>query len=98
MLVLTRKSEESVIVGSTIEVKVLQIRGDQVSLGFSAPKDISVHRKEVYDALQQENIEAVNRSSQDLERIKLSLGKQLFRNRATNGNRHAAAPLATEDQ
>ena len=48
MLVLTRKLDESVILGSNIEVKVLGIRGDQVSLGFTAPHEISIYRKEVY--------------------------------------------------
>jgi len=66
MLVLTRKSEESVIIGNNIEVKVLAVRGDQVSIGFSAPDEISIYRKEVYDAIQRENLEAVKSSGQDM--------------------------------
>ena len=80
MLVLTRKSEESVIVGSTIEVKILGIRGDQVSLGFSAPSEISIYRKEVYEEIQRENRQAV-RSSNELSSITDTLGKHLAESR-----------------
>lgn len=66
MLVLTRKSEESVIIGNNIEVKVLAVRGDQVSIGFSAPDDVSIYRKEVYDAIQKENLQAVKHANQDM--------------------------------
>ncbi len=66
MLVLTRKSEESVIIGNNIEVKVLSVRGDQVSIGFSAPDDVSIYRKEVYDAIQRENLQAVKHANQDM--------------------------------
>ena len=76
MLVLTRKSEQSVIVGSAIEIKVLGIKGDQVSLGFSAPKDISIHRKEVYEAIQDENLRAVSRNREDVHAILTSFGRQ----------------------
>lgn len=58
MLVLTRKSEESVILGDNIEVKVLAVRGEQVSLGFSAPIEMSINRKEVYEAILTANREA----------------------------------------
>jgi carbon storage regulator len=66
MLVLTRKSEESVIIGNNIEVKVLAVRGDQVSIGFNAPDEISIYRKEVYDAIQKENLQAVQSATQDI--------------------------------
>ena len=48
MLVLTRKLEESVMIGDEIEVRVLGIHGDQVRLGFSAPRNVAVFRKEVF--------------------------------------------------
>jgi len=52
MLVLSRKENEQIIIGdSQISVTVVEIRGDKVRLGIEAPKDISVHRKEVYDAI-----------------------------------------------
>ncbi|MBI3985862.1 MAG: carbon storage regulator CsrA [Lentisphaerae bacterium] len=83
MLVLTRKSEESVMVGNAIEIKVLNVRGDQVSLGFSAPREISIHRKEVYDAIQQENKAAVSRGGvDDVKRLFASLGRPLLKGAA----------------
>lgn len=69
MLILTRKSNESVIIGSNIEIKILEIRGDQVSIGFSAPRNISIHRKEIFEAIQQENLQAVSKDSQGLNAI-----------------------------
>lgn len=77
MLILTRKSNESIIIGNNIEVKVLEIRGDQVSLGFSAPRNISIHRKEVFEAIQQENLQAVSKDGLGLSAIS-SLLEQHF--------------------
>ena len=78
MLVLTRKSEQSVVVGSNIEVRVLGIRGDQVSLGFVAPDEISIYRKEVYEAIQQENLRAAHRGSNEVTRITNAIGRHLI--------------------
>ena len=58
MLVLTRKVHQSIIVGDDVEVVVLEVRGEQVRLGIKAPRNITVHRKEIYDQIQQENISA----------------------------------------
>ncbi len=58
MLVLSRQRDESIIIGDNIEVTVVDIRGDKVRLGITAPKDISVHRKEVYEAIRRENRQA----------------------------------------
>lgn len=55
MLVLTRKPDQSVVIGSEIEITVLEIRGEQVRLGIRAPRDISVHRKEVFEQILNEN-------------------------------------------
>jgi len=55
MLVLARQRDETVIIGDDIEITVVDIRGDKVRLGISAPKTISVHRKEVYEAIKREN-------------------------------------------
>lgn len=55
MLVLNRKKNEVVCVGDSITVTVIEIRGDKVRLGFAAPDDVTVHRKEVYDAIKREN-------------------------------------------
>jgi carbon storage regulator len=51
MLVLTRKNGESIIIGDNIVVMVVEVRGDKVRLGIEAPTDVSVHRREVYDAI-----------------------------------------------
>ncbi len=52
MLVLSRKKNESIIINDDITVTVVEIRGDKVRLGIDAPKEVSVHRREVYDAIQ----------------------------------------------
>ena len=78
MLVLTRKSEQSVVVGSNIEIRVLGIRGDQVSLGFIAPDEVSIYRKEVYEAIQQENLIAAHRGSNEVTRITDAIGRHLL--------------------
>ena len=83
MLVLTRKSEESVIIGNNIEVKVLAVRGDQVSIGFSAPDDVSIYRKEVYDAIQKENLQAVKHANQDMSWLQDKLSNVFGKQTAT---------------
>jgi len=54
MLVLTREKDESIIIGDDIEVTIVDVRGDKVRLGINAPREISVHRKEIYEAIQRE--------------------------------------------
>jgi len=56
MLVLTRKLQEVVVIGTNIEVQVLGIHGDQVRIGFSAPRNIPIYRKEVFEEIQEENV------------------------------------------
>lgn len=55
MLALTRKKGESLVINNNVEVTILEIRGDQIKLGISAPKDVSIYRKEVYLQIQEEN-------------------------------------------
>ncbi len=55
MLVLTRKPDQSIMVGSDIEITVLEVRGEQVRLGIRAPRATAVHRKEVFEQISQEN-------------------------------------------
>jgi len=55
MLVLTRRLNQSIKIGDDIEITVIEVRGDQVRLGVAAPRDVSVHRKEIYLQIQQEN-------------------------------------------
>lgn len=54
MLVLSRQKDESIMIGDDVEIKIVDVRGDKVRLGITAPKSISVHRREVYDAIQRE--------------------------------------------
>lgn len=54
MLVLSRQKDESIIIGDDIEITIVDVRGDKVRLGITAPKDITVHRREVYEAIQRE--------------------------------------------
>ena len=58
MLVLSRAKDEKIIIGENITLMVIDIRGDKVRLGIEAPKDIPVHRQEVYDAIQKDMLEA----------------------------------------
>ncbi len=64
MLVLTRRQEESIKIGVDIEVKVLEIKKNAVRIGIIAPRTVSVHRREVYDLIQKENLLA-SRSGKD---------------------------------
>ena len=76
MLILTRKSNESIIIGNNIEVRILDLRGDQVSLGFTAPRTISIHRKEIFEAIQQENKQAAGGREQVLDSIRRSFPRE----------------------
>ncbi len=60
MLVLTRKENESIMIGNEIEVKVLDLKDNQVKLGIMAPRAVAVHRREVYLAIQAENAQAAS--------------------------------------
>ena len=59
MLVLTRRADQSIMIGHDVVVTVLEVRGDQVRLGIRAPREIDVHREEVFAALQNANRAAV---------------------------------------
>jgi carbon storage regulator len=66
MLVLSRQRDETIMIGDNIEVTIVDIRGDKVRLGITAPKEITVHRKEVYDAIRRENREAAQLRPEDV--------------------------------
>ena len=71
MLALTRKKGESLVVNNNIEITVLEIRGDQIKIGISAPKNVPVYRKEVYLQIQKENEASLK--ADGLEALKNSL-------------------------
>ncbi|PKL18864.1 MAG: carbon storage regulator [Spirochaetae bacterium HGW-Spirochaetae-5] len=60
MLVLARRLNESIMIGDDIEIVVIDIKGDQVKLGIKAPRKVTVHRKEIYQEIKQENIAAIS--------------------------------------
>ncbi|MBI1755750.1 MAG: carbon storage regulator CsrA [Fimbriimonas ginsengisoli] len=66
MLVLTRKVHQSIVIGESIEVVVLEVRGEQVRLGIRAPRDVAVHRKEIFDQIVEENKAAAQTRPEDV--------------------------------
>ncbi|PKL33717.1 MAG: carbon storage regulator [Planctomycetes bacterium HGW-Planctomycetes-2] len=66
MLVLSRQRDETIMIGDDVEITVVDVRGDKVRLGISAPARIAVHRKEVYEAIRAENREASSAAQGDL--------------------------------
>nr|WP_276568484.1 carbon storage regulator CsrA [Acetivibrio saccincola] len=71
-MVLTRKKNESIVIGDNIEITVVDIQGDQVRIGINAPKSVSIHRKEIYLEIQAENKKAA-----DVKKVNL---KDLLKN------------------
>ena len=69
MLVLTRRANQSIMIGHEIVVTVLEVRGDQVRLGIKAPRSIDVHREEIFAQLQQANREAVRAPGDDADKL-----------------------------
>ncbi len=57
MLVLSRQRDESIMIGDDVEITIVDVRGDKVRLGITAPREIPVHRREVYEAIQREKAE-----------------------------------------
>ena len=69
MLVLSRQRDESIMIGDTIVVTIVDIRGDKVRLGINAPSEVPVHRQEVYEAIQRENLRASRLEPSDTQDI-----------------------------
>lgn len=65
MLALTRKKGEALVINNNVEITILEVKGDQVKIGISAPKEVPVYRKEVYIQIQEANKEAMQVSGLD---------------------------------
>ncbi|SKB57487.1 carbon storage regulator, CsrA [Lachnospiraceae bacterium] len=65
MLTLSRKKGESLVINNNIEITVLDIRGDQIKIGISAPKEVPIYRKEIYLEIQKTNSESVEATQMD---------------------------------
>jgi carbon storage regulator len=65
MLVLARKTGQSIVINDDIELLVIEVRGDQVRLGINAPKNVPVHRKELLEQIRAENVKAATEASVD---------------------------------
>jgi carbon storage regulator len=76
MLVLTRQVDEDICIGSDVRVRVLSVRGNQVRLGIQAPRNVSVHRAELVDVVEQENRAASSPDAGMLQGLKASLGRK----------------------
>lgn len=74
MLALTRKINESIMLGSDIEITLLEIKGDQVKIGISAPKSVPIYRKEIYLQIQEENRQATE--DIDVDALQQVFGKK----------------------
>ena len=74
MLVLSRQKDESIIIGDDVEVVIVDVRGDKVRLGITAPKNISVHRREVYEAIQREKKEKAEKGNVEGDDVKTKEG------------------------
>lgn len=77
MLILTRKSGEGIRIGEDIRIVIVEVKGNHVRIGIDAPKDMQVHRDEVYEKIRQENINASVSGTDNLQRLlKLWTGKR----------------------
>jgi len=65
MLALSRKKNEAIIINNNVEITILEVKGDQVKVGITAPREVPVYRKEVYLQIQEANKEAVNADGMD---------------------------------
>jgi len=68
MLVLSRQKDESIMIGDDVEITIVDVRGDKVRLGITAPKEIPVHRMEVYEAIQREKREKQAQEHEESEK------------------------------
>ena len=92
MLVLSRQKDETIMIGDDVEITVVDIRGDKVRLGISAPPHIPVHRKEVYDAIKRENRAASQITPEDIGSVTTSSNDEAPRGRRNGGPSSSRRP------
>ena len=73
MLVLTRKAGEGIIIGDTISIKIIEIKGGGIRIGIDAPRDTKIYRQEIFDRIKQENVEAAKWNLDDLDALSANL-------------------------
>lgn len=76
MLILARRTNESIVIGDDIEVSVVDIKGDQVKLGIKAPRQVKVYRREVFEAILEENRKAAETATPELPSLDDYLNEQ----------------------
>ncbi|MEI6240598.1 MAG: carbon storage regulator CsrA [Planctomycetia bacterium] len=92
MLVLSRQRDESIMIGDNIVVTIVDIRGDKVRLGINAPSEIPVHRQEVYEAIQRENLRASRLEPGDTQGIGRLAGRSPANGQPAPHNRPTDGP------
>ncbi|MFN5757598.1 MAG: carbon storage regulator CsrA [Planctomycetia bacterium] len=92
MLVLSRQRDESIMIGDNIVVTIVDIRGDKVRLGINAPAEIPVHRQEVYEAIQRENLRASRLEPGDTQGLGKLAGRGSLGGPQSNGQKPGDAP------
>jgi carbon storage regulator len=73
MLVLTRKAGEGIIIGDTITIKIIEVKGGGIRIGIDAPRETKIYRQEVYDRIKEENVEATHWNLDDLDSVSTTL-------------------------
>ena len=98
MLILSRKSGESIVIDGRIHVKIVRVEGETVKVGIEAPPDVPVHRREVYEEIQRSNQMALTRQSVELPKLPLAATARPKRRTANNLPEKilAAEPAATD--
>jgi len=98
MLVLSRQRDETIMIGDDVEITIVDIRGDKVRLGITAPRHIQVHRKEVYDAIKRENQQAAGLSPKDVSDVVAKDNpKNGSKQSSENENKPAADPSRSDE-
>lgn len=65
MLALSRKKDEAIVINNNVEIKIIEVKGDQVKLGITAPKSVPIYRKEVYKQIQEANQASANEGAME---------------------------------